>query len=166
MNEFRFRRLAEMQVGRSGNTLDLRVPLPRTLNGHVNHRCPANGCRPGLFQLGEAPSDRVIPEGALVRRQPGVAGTTCPYCGLDAPDQDFLTEEDKGAAFEQVKWAAFADVQEHFGKLLDDMARNSRGILKVTGSKSIPSKPVVPRRAALPRAIRCNVELDPIRWTG
>ena len=58
MNRFRFRRLEEYRIGGSGDKMELCIPLPKTPDGKVNHRCPAAGCRPAVFQLGGAPDER------------------------------------------------------------------------------------------------------------
>jgi hypothetical protein len=125
MDEFRFRSLEHFQVGRDGDNLTLALPPPRTAKGLIYRHCPNEKCSPRLFLLGDPPENQSIKDDSknFVRRRPGTPGTTCPYCGTDADDQDFLFEGDIDAATEKVKWAATQDIADAIGDILEDVAR-------------------------------------------
>jgi hypothetical protein len=120
MNRFRFRRLEQYHVGGSGDRMDLRIPLPKTPDGKVNHRCPASGCRPAVFQLGGAPEERPEADATRLRRIPGAGETICPYCGHMAADEEFIDPADVEAIKKQIAWAAGRDVSD----FLRDTARD------------------------------------------
>src|SRR4051794_11411504 len=102
MGDFRLERLEKVRTGGTLHQMELAIPLPKSDSGKIHRECPTAGCVPGLFQLGGGPDGRLIDEAnsPLVRRQPSTSGTTCPYCGTDAPDQDFTFKGDREAARE------------------------------------------------------------------
>jgi hypothetical protein len=124
MDKFRFRRLEQYRVGGSGDEMELRIPLPKTPDGKVNHRCPATGCRPAVFQLGDAPEERPHADAARLRRLPGAGETICPYCGHLAADQDFIDPADVEAIKKQIAWAAKRDVVDFMKNTAKDFNRN------------------------------------------
>jgi hypothetical protein len=135
MGQFRFRKLEKFQVGRDGENLLLSLPFGRTPRGLVYRSCPNQACSPGLFLLGDSPEDQTIGavNAPLVRRRPKNPGTTCPYCGTDADDGEFLFQGDINAATEHVAWAVQQDVADFIGDALADMARG----INRSGSKCI-----------------------------
>lgn len=108
MNRLRFRRLEQYRVEGSGDKMEFRIPLPKTPGGKVNHRCPAPGCRPAVFQLGGSPDERPEANPARIRRAPGPGETICPYCGHLAADADFIDPADVEAVKKQVAWGGGA----------------------------------------------------------
>ena len=128
MGEFRFKRLVRFQTSRQGEVMNLSLPLPRSRSGKIDRCCPNDNCTPGRFQLGPAQADRVIAEGleAVVRRPPGEPGTTCPYCGIDAPDEEFGCAHDIDAVTDYLKQTALADIQEGVREMLHGLEMDSK----------------------------------------
>lgn len=125
----------------------------------VARRCPNAGCAPGRFQLGDAHRDGELVEDERMRRVPGTPGCTCPYCGHDDDDGEFLAQEDIDAAVEQVTWALSEDVKDwledlatNFGK---EFAAGPLGI-EMTAPNRRKQKPA-PWREDLLRAMACQV---------
>jgi hypothetical protein len=48
---------------------------------------------------------------------------TCPYCGTDAADDDFLAPEDQKAAMKYVEWAAQQDAGDYLDRIARDFNR-------------------------------------------
>ncbi|MEE9443204.1 MAG: hypothetical protein V3V99_11130 [candidate division Zixibacteria bacterium] len=121
-------------------------------------------CEPNLFQLGEPPEDQSIPpeHAKHIRRQPGTPGITCPYCGYDDDDDEFLFRDDIKAAQQYIEWAAMQDVGEHFDNLAKDFNRSMKraggGLFELSMKVQRPrkSRPFAWREDLL-RDIRCNI---------
>jgi len=64
-----------------------------------------------LSDKGEVTVPKAI-DGISVRREANTPGTTCPYCGVDAPDDEFTHPDDLEAALEHMKWAAMEDIND------------------------------------------------------
>jgi len=90
-----------MFKGKPGNTRTVRVHLPQTKTGKVQHRCPNESCEPLDFFLGRAADDRTLAptHKTMIRRLPGEPGTTCPYCGTDGDDDAFRKYPTLGLLF-------------------------------------------------------------------
>lgn len=162
MTDFRFRRLEQFRTGGTRDRMTLSIPLPKSPKGRIHRYCPTIECVPRRFQLGSTPEEQEIAEEdrSLVRRLPGQAGTTCPYCGLDAGDEEFTAQEDIENAQRTVKWAAKEDI----GKWADDLAKNfNRGApkgglisMKMTTRRSSNPRPYA-RREDLLRGLTCDI---------
>jgi hypothetical protein len=63
---------------------------------------------------------------AVVRRPPGEPGTTCPYCGIDAPDEEFGCAHDIDAVTDYLKQTALADIQEGVREMLHGLEMDSK----------------------------------------
>ena len=131
MSDFRFKRLEQYQVGGTRDKMDLSIPFPRTPSGKMYRLCPVDDCAPRLFLLAETPTEQKISEenNAHIRRLPGTPGITCPYCGNDAPDNDYTHPEDLKAAKEFIKWAAMEDA----GEYMEGLAKNFNREVKKAG---------------------------------
>ena len=72
--------------------LALPAPAPKTPLSQVAWRCPNADCSPRIFRMGRAAAARPAAAGdaALMRRNAGAPGATCPYCGTDASDETFI----------------------------------------------------------------------------
>lgn len=125
MTDFRFRRLEKYKVGGTRNRMELQMPLPTSPSGKVYRWCPSEDCRPRLFLFGDAqrPENLDVSE---VRRNPGARGTTCPYCGIDADDDEFCYEGDIKAIQKYMEWAAAKDISDYFEKMSKDFNRSQR----------------------------------------
>jgi uncharacterized Zn-finger protein len=111
---------------RPDGTFKLSIPLPTTPTGKVRRCCPNPDCRPGLSLLGDAPEttpDRL----PGMRRVPQSPGMTCPYCGTDAEDDEWMCPEDIDHAIEQVGWAAERDTARELGRMARDFNRRVGG---------------------------------------
>jgi hypothetical protein len=126
MSDFRFRRLERYKIGGTRDEMKLSIPLPKTPSGKSYRLCPGADCTPRLFLFGNAPLDRHVSEEYqhIVRRLPNTAGTTCPYCGFDGPDDEFIHPEDIKAVQELVKWSAGQDVHDFMEGLASDFNRS------------------------------------------
>lgn len=164
MSDFRFRRLERYKIGGTRDEMKLSIPLPKTPSGKAYRLCPGAECAPRLFLLGNAPLDRQISEEYinLVRRLPNTAGTTCPYCGCDGPDDDFIHPEDIKAVQEFVKWSVGQDVHDFMEGLATDFNRSMRkaggGLfsVKMDVKRSTLSRPHVWREDLL-RNLACDI---------
>lgn len=58
-----------------------------------------------------------------LRRAPGTRGITCPYCGLDADDDEYNYEGDIEAIQKYIEWAATRDINEYLEKSSKDFNR-------------------------------------------
>lgn len=116
------------QFGEMGpdDTFELSVPLPTTQTGKVRRCCPNPDCQPGFFLLGDGPGT-VSEQLPGMRRLPQSAGVTCPYCGTDAGDDDWMCSEDLDHALEQVGWAAERDTASELRRMADDFNREVGG---------------------------------------
>jgi hypothetical protein len=157
----RFRHLEKYQRGKSGNTMELGIPLPQTPDGRVYRYSPNENAHPRHFVLGIRVPEFALPEAMTPRmsHQPGIPETVCPYSGVVAPDNDFTHPDDLAAAKKIVEHAAHADMQEAIHGMFEDLGRKLSGskFIKVkTGPRSAP-KPV-PRflRSDLLRELVCD----------
>jgi len=165
MSNFRFKNLDKLTVakdGRDKRTLSVNRPLSNS--GKVMQRCPNPGCQPAVFQMGGVPQDSNIEETyrKSIRRMPGADGITCPYCGFDAEDQEFIPQEDKDHALKEIKHAMEQDVSN----MLSDMAksfnrrnsssRNSMFSISMSHKSSRKPRPFA-YREDLMRNISCHV---------
>lgn len=157
MSGIRFKRLQRYQIERSGSTMTLAIPPPRTAAGKVDRDCPGEACDSRRFQLGTVAGERIVaPDaGPRMRRAPSTPGTTCPYCGHDDADQAFTTSEDVRAALDHLKWAAREDAAEAFGAMLDSAFRGSK-FIQVKRSSRLPRPAPRSWREDLLREIDCT----------
>lgn len=125
MSKFRFSRLEKYKVGGTKDKMELNFPLPKSPSGKAYRWCPDEDCMPRLFLLGdsERPEDLEVSQ---LRRAPGTRGTTCPYCGLDADDEDFNYAGDIDAVQKYIEWAASRDVSDFLDKTAKDFNRSQR----------------------------------------
>lgn len=159
MDDFRLRDLERYRVAGTRDTYS--IPLPRTASGKTMHQCPRADCRPGLFQLGEHGDVNAIPEETkrLMRRLPATPGTTCPYCGHDGDDQDFISKADVEHVKKLATWAAANEVSRQLGGMARDFnARRPRGglidiTMEVKGGRA--SRPLAYREDLL-RDLTCG----------
>ena len=159
MPEFRFKRLEKYRVGGTKDKMELNIPLPKTLSGKVYRWCPDEHCMPRLFLLGDADTPENFDVSKL-RRVPGTRGTTCPYCGLDADDDDYNYEGDIEAIKKYIEWAATQDINGYFEKLSKDFNRKQpRGGLISLKMDFKPSRTPEPRfwREDLIRNLACDI---------
>lgn len=161
---FRFRKLEQHRVGGTRDEMQLSIPIPQSPSGKIYRWCPVPDCEPNLFQLGETPEKQsILPEHAnFVRRQPGTTDTTCPYCGHDDDDDEFLFRDDIKAAQQYIEWAVMQDVGEHFDNLAKDfnrsMKRTGGGLFELSMKVQRPkkSRPFAWREDLL-RDIDCDI---------
>lgn len=115
----------------SGN-MNLSIPVPKSAGGKTQRLCPNEECSPRRFLMNDHSSPTELsPEMQLkIRRQPGTPGCTCPYCGHDDDDQEFLSPEDIEFAKQKVTAAFMKDLTASFEGMAKDFNR------KVGGKKS------------------------------
>lgn len=161
MTDFRFRNLAKYKTGGTDAQMQLSVPLASSVTGKTYRECPDTACYPRLFQMGKAPDGRQIAteHRPLIRREPGVDGTTCPYCSHADTDHAFLAAIDIDAARAQIGYEVQRDVHDWLKDLTRDFNRNvGSGLLSV--SMEVTSQPPSPPRVIredLLRALTCPV---------
>lgn len=148
MSDFHFKRLEKYKVGGSRDKMELNIPLPKSPSGKVYRWCPNDACMPRLFLLGggERPEDL---DSFQFRRSPGTSETTCPYCGIDAADDEFNYEGDIQAIQDYMQWAVTKDVSDYMEKMARDFNRSmpKGGLFSV-------KMDVKPNRKPEPRAYR------------
>lgn len=157
MSDFRLRNPERYRTGGSMDRMELSMPLPKSASGMVNQHCPSDDCAPRIFQLGDVVADFEPPENmdTHFRREPHSDGTTCPYCGHDDDNQEFIHPYDARAIEKEVLWAAKRDISDILGGMASGFNRKiSRNDLF-----SI-SMDVKPDRSPRPVAYR----RDLLRW--
>lgn len=131
MSDFRFRRLERHKVGGTTQDMQLSIPIPKSPSGKIYRFCPLPDCEPNLFQIGDSPINQSIEleRSKLIRRKPSTTGITCPYCGHDAPDEEYNYPDDVNAVKDYVIWAAEQDV----GDAVEQWARDLNRQLQRSG---------------------------------
>lgn len=160
MGDFRLRRLDAYKTGETSNGMQLNMPLPKTPSGLTYRWCPNAECSPRRFLFGDVREPAIAKNGAATRRDPHSNGTTCPYCGTDGDDQDFIDPVDIEAAKDQVAWAMQEDVKDYLHGLLKSfntrVGRGGAGFLDVKMSvKASSNPPPRPFRQDLLRDLTC-----------
>ncbi len=122
MSDFHFKRLEKYKVGGTKDKMELNVPLPQSPTGKVYRWCPNEECTPRLFLLGDAKRPENLDVSQL-RRLPGARGTTCPYCGIDADDNEFTYQGDVEAIQKYIEWTASRDISDNLEKMAKDFNR-------------------------------------------
>jgi hypothetical protein len=159
MPDFRFKRLEKYKVGGTKDRMELNIPLPKSPSGKVCRWCPNEDCVPRLFLLGDAQRPENLDVSQL-RRAPGTRGTTCPYCGIDADDDEFNYAGDIEAVRNHMKWAASRDISDYMEKMSRDFNRSQpRGGLISLKMDFKPNRAPEPRawREDLIRNLACDI---------
>jgi hypothetical protein len=132
MSDFRFKRLEKYKIGGTRDKMELNIPLPKSASGKVYRWCPNDDCTPRLFLLGDIQLQENL-DITKLRRAPGTLGTTCPYCGIDADDNEFNYEGDIDAIKAYMKWAVTRDIGDYFEKMSKDFNRSQpkRGLFSI-----------------------------------
>lgn len=157
----RFRNLDKYRTGGRGSQKELSIPLPKTPDGRVYRYSPNADAHPRHFVLGDAQRPDEISETmrARMKLEPGSPQTVCPYSGIVEADQAFTHPDDQKAALELVKHAAFADVQDEFARMFDDINRRQprNGLIRIEAKVSKRNRPR-PRfyRSDLLRELVCD----------
>ncbi len=123
MSDFRFKRLEKYKIGGTKDKMELNIPLPKSASGKIYRWCPNEDCTPRLFLLGDTQLQENL-DITKLRRAPGTPGTTCPYCGIDADDNEFNYEGDIDAIKAYMKWAVTRDIGDYFEKMSKDFNRS------------------------------------------
>lgn len=158
----RFRNLERYKIGGRGSRLELRMPLPQSPTGKIYRFCPNPTCEPRLFLLGgQSACEFDVANSPLVRRQPNTTGTTCPYCGRDGDDSEFLFDGDIAAAQNEIKRLAVKDVQDQLADIARKFNRkmsSSRGLIDIRMEvKKSPMRPRFSWRPDLLRNLACDM---------
>lgn len=159
MENFRFKRLEKYKVGGTRNKMKLNIPLPKTPSGKVYRWCPEESCIPRLFLLGDLYPIKDL-DLTKLRRAPGSKGTTCPYCGKDANDDDFNYEGDIEEVMKYINWAVTKDINDYLGKWAKDLNRSmQKGGLITLKMDVKPDRTPQPRvwREDLIRNLSCDI---------
>jgi hypothetical protein len=159
MPDFRFKRFEKYKVGGTKDRMELNIPLPKSPSGKIYRWCPNQGCAPRLFLLGDVQRPENLNVSQL-RRTPGTIGTTCPYCGIDADDDEFTYEGDIEAVQRYIEWAASRDISDYFERMSRDFNRSQpRGGLISVRMDFKPDRVPEPRawREDLVRNLACDV---------
>ncbi len=123
MSDFRFKRLEKYKIGGTKDKMELNIPLPKSASGKIYRWCPNEDCTPRLFLLGDTQLQENL-DIIKLRRAPGTPGTTCPYCGIDADDNEFNYEGDIDAIKAYMKWAVTRDIGDYFENMSKDFNRS------------------------------------------
>lgn len=161
MPDFRLRNLERYRTGGSRDRMKLSMPLPKSASGMVNQHCPNEDCAPRVFQLGDVVEGFSPPDNTdtYYRREPHTNGVTCPYCGHDDDDQEFIHPEDIKAIEKELFWAAKKDISDILGEMASDFnrktSRNDLFSINLDVSPDRSPRPVAYRRDLL-RGLTCN----------
>jgi hypothetical protein len=159
MSDFRFKRLERYKVGGTRDKMELNIPLPKSPSGKVYRWCPNEGCSPRLFLLGDVQRPENL-DLTLLRRTPGTRGTTCPYCGIDADDDEFNYDGDITVIQKYMEWAASRDISDYFETMARDFNRSQRkgGLISLKMDFK-PNRTPEPRawREDLIRNLACDI---------
>lgn len=158
----RFRNLERYKTGGRGDNMTLSIKRPQSDTGKYSQKCPKEGCQPALFQMGEAPEKHTIEHECVdqIRRQPHTIGTTCPYCGYDGDDQDFIPKEDIEHGVKLIENAVMRDISSWLGDTAKDFnRRQSKGGFISISMEHKPKRYPTPiaLREDLLRAISCHI---------
>lgn len=143
----RFRNLDRYRTGGTGSRMQLKIPLPKTPDGRVYRYSPNETAQPRHFVLGDVERPEEITDAmrARMKLEPGSSQTVCPYSGIVADDEEFTHPDDRAAAIEIAKHAAFSDMQDEISKMFEGIGgrsnRNSMLKIEVKTSKSRTPKP-------------------------
>lgn len=159
----RFKRLEDLGGRRGeGDVWHIPFSLPTGASGMSFRTCPFEDCAPRLFQLGELADDapRIKRRRPKARRIPGTAGMTCPYCGLDGADDDFIDERDIDAMMQELEWAVTEDAADHIFGGIRPFRTPSGGLVSIElkaerNPRQRPGRFV--HREDLLRDVHCNV---------
>lgn len=91
------------------NGMKVSVPVDCDADGYLDKECPFDDCEYQFKVLEEDWADKFKDESVF-----------CPYCGHNAPANDFWTKEQ----IEQAKSAALRQVENQIGKALRDGAND------------------------------------------
>lgn len=159
MPDFRFKRLEKYKVGGTRDRMELNIPFPKSPSGKIYRWCPNEDCTPRLFLLGDTQKLENLDVSQL-KRIPGTKGTTCPYCGTDADDDEFNYEGDIRAIQKYMEWAVSRDINDHLEKMAKDFNRSQRkgGLFSLKMSHK-PNRTPEPRtwREDLIRNLACDI---------
>jgi len=156
---FRFKRLEKYKISGTKDNMNLRIPLPESLSGKVYRWCPNVSCSPRLFLLGDInrPNNLDI---SKLKRNPDTNGTTCPYCGIDANDDEYHYEGDIKAIHEYIEWAASQDITDYLKNMTKDFNRSQQkgGLISIKMNLKTDHSPE-PRvwREDLIRNLSCDI---------
>ena len=161
---------AKVSVGAIMRERRISISLTSSETGKTKLCCPASGCQPAEFFLGEAGNGVPLGWADRVRREPDTLGVTCPYCGHDADDDEFRHPEDQ-----EFIDGTIDHERDRFGsELMDELLvplersmkrleRSTRGglfqiKLKTTRTRSpIRPRPRRPDRQDLLRNVACGI---------
>lgn len=161
MPNFRFHNLERYRTGGTTDSMELAMPLPKSVSGMVDQHCPNENCAPRVFQLGDVAEDFEPPKNMVThcRREPHTAGTTCPYCGRDEEDQEFIHPDDVKAIEKELIWAAKRDIGDMLSGMASDFnrktSRNDFFSMRMDVTRDRSTRPVAYRRDLL-RGLTCN----------
>jgi hypothetical protein len=159
MASFRFKRLEKYKTGGTRDKMEFHIPLPKSLSGKVYRWCPNEDCVPRLFLFGSEGKPQNLDDFQL-RRTPGTIGTTCPYCGIDADDDEFNYEGDIEAILKYLEWAVERDFGDSLKEMFSDFNQSQkRGDLFSISIdlKSSPSPEPRAWREDLIRNLACDI---------
>lgn len=157
----RFKNLEKYRTGGAGNRMELKIPLPKTPDGRVYRLSPNEAAQPRHFVLGDVDRPAEVSDAARARMklEPGSSQTVCPYSGVVADDAEFTHPDDRAAAIEIAKHAAFNDMQDEISKIFEGIGgRSGRGGMFSIEVKTTTSRAPKPRfyRSDLLRELACD----------
>ncbi|HET9236140.1 MAG TPA: hypothetical protein VFO10_02745 [Oligoflexus sp.] len=119
-----FKNLRRLSKSGFSNKMTVSVSAPKSAEGMTLRRCPNASCTPRRFLLGDLSGDASNQDASLSpRREPGTSGCTCPYCGIDADDHDFIDPVDHEYAKGKITAALQRDITNYLSKMAADFNR-------------------------------------------
>jgi hypothetical protein len=141
----RFKNLDRYRTGGNGTQMELSIPVPTTPDGRVYRYSPNENAQPRHFVLGQATRPDQISDAmrARMKLEPGSPQTVCPYSGIVADDEEFIHPDDREAAIEIAKHAAFADMEDQIRGMLEGLGRRQphNSMLKIEVNTATSPRP-------------------------
>lgn len=143
------------------------IPLPSTPSGKQKRACPRGECPGSEFYLGEGGTKRDDELPSDLHRRPNTVGTTCPYCGYDGDDDDFLPADVAQYVDSRINHEAEEFAEEVVDNLLGQLAksvkrrgrgRNSLQIKTRSQARTPPrQRPQPPKHQDQLRNVQCHI---------
>lgn len=155
MTNFRFKRLEKYSYRHNAGEHNYKFELPQSDSGKNLMSCREPGCTTKKFFLKVNAGKAGLEITSLMKRSPGTPGMTCPYCGHDDDDQNFISEDDINHTIKKVEKIVVADISDMFGDMLKKSFRGSKYITVKSSPRREPVLPVAIREDLL-RNMACG----------
>ena len=128
-----FHEMKKYQTSKTGNIIEMSIPLSPNEEGMVGRECPNSDCTLKYFQIGQ-----FVPEGFLKNEATlSDSNITCPYCGHNVHFQKFHSESHKEWIASMIK----RDIAITFQNILQDSVKGFKSSHHSAFSFEVSFKP-------------------------